>query len=136
MGRVGATRKFWQLELHIDFPANAISSDGFPEGRIVERMHKSRERNSKVVELAKQNFKLKHGTLYCEACEFNFTRTYGDIGVDYIEGHHTVWVSDMPADYKTKVEEIVLLCANCHRMVHRKRPWLTIEKLNDLIKND
>jgi hypothetical protein len=133
-GSLGVTRKFWILELLFDFPANDESSDGFPEGRIVERMHKSRERNSKVVELAKQNFKHKHGMLYCEVCKFNFNTAYGEVGDDYIEGHHTVWVSDMPVDYKTKVEEIALLCANCHRMVHRKRPWLTIEKLSELLK--
>lgn len=133
-GRVGAPRKFWILELSEDFPANTQTSDGFPEGKIVERMHRSRERNSKVIELAKSNFKNKHGKLFCEVCHFNFIDKYGEVGEDYIEGHHTVWVSDMPADYKSKPEEIALLCANCHRMVHRKRPWLTMDNLKSLIK--
>ena len=34
------------------------------------------------------------------------------------------------------VPEIVMLCANCHRMVHKKRPWLTMTNLEMLLKKD
>ncbi|MCX2472787.1 HNH endonuclease [Pedobacter sp. MC2016-05] len=136
VGRFGVQRKFWQLKLEEDFPSNDDAIDGFPEGKIVERTHKARERNSKVVELAKHNFKLKHGRLFCQVCKFDYKKVYGKVGDGFIEGHHTKWVSDMPADYKTKPEEIALLCANCHRMVHRKRPWLTMENLHLIIKNN
>ena len=47
-----------------------------------------RERNSKVVQLAKQNFKDKNGRLYCQVCEFDFEKEYGEIGADFIEAHH------------------------------------------------
>ena len=109
-------------------------SGEFPEGKIVERTHKARERNSKVVRVAKRNFKIKHGRYYCEACGFDFEKTYGDVGEDYIEGHHTIPVSEMPPNYKSKPKEIVLLCSNCHRMVHRKRPWLTIKEIKKFLK--
>jgi len=134
-GRFGAQRKFWQLKLEEDFQSNDDATDGFPEGKIVERTHRARERNSKVVELAKHNFKLKHGRLFCQVCKFDYNKVYGKVGDGFIEGHHTIWVSNMPADYKTKPEEIALLCANCHRMVHRKRPWLNMDQLQDLLKN-
>jgi hypothetical protein len=128
-GRFGVTRKYWVLKIDQDFTSNEEILEGFPEGKMVERLHKTKERNRKVIELAKSNFKKKHGKLFCQVCEFDFTSTYGDLGSDFIEGHHTVWVSDMPTDYKTKPEEIAMLCANCHRMVHRRRPWLTMENL-------
>jgi 5-methylcytosine-specific restriction protein A len=27
-----------------------------------------------------------------------------------------------------------LVCSNCHRMIHRRRPWLTIEQLRSILK--
>jgi len=133
-GSFGVIRKFWEFEFDNDFQSNINQYLEFPEGKIVERIHKSRERNYQVVELAKRKFKEIHGTLFCEICEFDFEKKYGDTGTDYIEGHHTIAVSDMPPDYKTKPEEIAMLCSNCHRMVHKKRPWLSINDLKKLLK--
>lgn len=133
-GAYGVPRKFWILNLEFDFRDNNELSGEFPEGKIVERTHKARERNSLVIELAKRNFKKKNGKLYCQVCNFDFEEIYGNIGKDFIEGHHTIAVSEMPPDYKTKPEEIAMLCGNCHRMVHKKRPWLTMEELTKLLK--
>lgn len=106
----------------------------YPEGKEAYKTHKIRERNPKVIKRAKWKFKKQNGSLYCEVCGFNFKDKYGDIGEDYIEGHHSVPVSEIPEDYKTKPEDIVLVCSNCHRMLHRKRPWLSKEQLKELIK--
>lgn len=133
-GAYALKRKYWQLNLENDFHNNNDLTGEFPEGKIAERTHKTRERNSKVVELAKRNFKKLHGKLFCQICKFDFEKTYGNVGKNFIEGHHTIAVSDMPPDYKTKPEEIAMLCGNCHRMVHKKRPWLTIEELLKLLK--
>jgi 5-methylcytosine-specific restriction protein A len=133
-GSFGAPRKFWRLEIDQDFEDNEDLTGEFPEGKIVERIHKSRERNSKVISLAKQKFKKEKGRLYCQVCGFDFEKTYGLVGKDFIEGHHTIAVSDMTHDHKTKAEDIAMLCANCHRMVHKKRPWLTMNDIDKLIK--
>lgn len=105
----------------------------YTEGEKKVRRHIARERNSKVINDAKKAFKNKHGKLYCEACEFDFNSVYGDRGEDYIEGHHTNFVSDSNGKMKTKIKDIAMLCSNCHRMIHTKRPWLTIEELKDII---
>lgn len=126
-------RKFWKLKLSHDFSNNEEIIGEFPEGKIVERTHKVRERNSKVVKIAKANFIKKHGKLFCQVCSFDFHEKYGNIGVGFIEGHHTIAVSEMTPNYKTKPEEIAMLCSNCHKMVHKKRPWLIMEKLSELI---
>lgn len=127
-------RKYWFLEIDDDFAENKQSEDSFPEGKIVERIHKNRERSSKLIETAKLNFKKKHGRLFCEICEFDFEKKYGAIGKSFIEAHHTIPVSEMNANHVTKIEDIALLCSNCHSMVHKKRPWLTMKKLKSLIK--
>ncbi len=108
------------------------TSLGFPEGKIIERIHNARERNSKVIEIAKTNFKKEFGRLFCQICGFDFKEMYGELGEDFKEGHHTIPVSQMPLDYFTKPEEIAMLCSNCHRMVHKRRPWLTMDKLSEI----
>lgn len=106
---------------------------GFPEGKKRLKQHVVRERDPRVIKKAKDMFKKKNGKIYCEICGFDYESVYGEIGKDYIEGHHIKPVSELEENEITKVEDIVLVCANCHRMLHRKRPWLTKEKLKLLI---
>jgi 5-methylcytosine-specific restriction protein A len=134
-GSFGAPRKFWQLDINKEFENNEDLTGEFPEGKIVERTHKARERNSQVISLAKEKFKKQNGRLFCQVCGFDFEKTYSNIGKDFIEGHHTIAVSEMNPEHKTKVEDIAMLCSNCHRMVHKKRPWLTMKNIDKLLKN-
>lgn len=127
-------RKYWGLKLDADFVENTESSEGFPEGKTVERIHKRKERNPKVISIAKELYRKKTGKLTCQACGFDFEKVYGKIGVDFIEGHHIIPVSEMEEGHITKPEEITLLCSNCHRMVHKKRPWLTMKNVKTLLK--
>ncbi|MDR2204994.1 MAG: HNH endonuclease [Flavobacteriaceae bacterium] len=106
---------------------------GFPEGKKLLREHIQRERNPKLVKEAKRKFKEKHGKLFCEICEFCFNQKYGKIGEDFIEAHHTKPISDLQPGEKTKIDELVMVCSNCHRMLHRKRPWLHKDELKLLI---
>lgn len=98
------------------FNDNEELTGEFPEGKVIERIHKSRERNSQVIQIAKHNFKTKYGKLFCQIYGFYFEATYGEIGKDFIEAHHTIPVSEM------KPEDITMLCSNCHKMVHKRRP--------------
>lgn len=132
----GKGRGHWGLR---DFEPNNTLVDltdddsGFLEGKKKLRKHICRERNAKVIKLAKENYKRKYGILKCEICNFNFESKYGEVGEDFIEGHHIKPVSELVDGEKTKVEDIVLLCSNCHRMIHRKRPWLSKCDLKSLI---
>lgn len=110
--------------------------EGFSEGRKYLRKHIVRERNPKLIKLAKEKFKTKHeGKLYCELCGFDFYDEYGELGKEYIEAHHIKPVSDLKEGEKTKVEDIIMVCSNCHSMLHRKRPWITSkEELKDTFK--
>ncbi|WP_235178969.1 HNH endonuclease [Bacillus cihuensis] len=107
--------------------------EGFPEGKLILKQHLVRERNTEVIKLAKERFMQRHDKLFCEVCGFDFKAHYGDIGEGYIEGHHTKPISEMAENEQTKVEDIALVCANCHRMLHRKRPWLSITEIKRLL---
>lgn len=103
------------------------------EGALVSRIHRYRERDRKIVAEKKKAFAKKHGRLFCEACGFDFKQTYGDRGKGFIECHHTVPVSEMGDGAKTKIADLALVCANCHRMIHAKRPWLTVGELREIL---
>ena len=107
---------------------------GFPEGKKDERVHKTRERRPEVIISAKNSFLEKHGKLYCIVCGFDFEKVYGKRGQGYIEAHHTIPVSEMEEGHETRPEDIALVCANCHRILHRTRPWLKMDELKKLLK--
>jgi len=72
-----------------------------------------------------------HGTT-CIACGFNFGAVYGAIGEGFIHVHHCNPVSLGVRDVDP-VSEMQPLCPNCHAMVHRETPPLSINKLKQLI---
>ena len=80
------------------------------------KIHKRAERNQGLAKKAK----IVHG-YKCQACDFDFQKIYGDIGKEYIEAHHLNPISNL----KGKIVELDpkndfgVLCANCHRMIHR-----------------
>ena len=83
---------------------------------------------------AKKMVVLKHtGRLACEICGFTFGAAYGPRGVDFIECHHVTPLSEIEIGRKTRFDDLALVCANCHRMIHAKRPWLTIEQLREIV---
>lgn len=113
-----------------------VNYDGFPEGKEKLAVHKSRERNNKLIEQKKVEFKRSHdGQIFCEACGMNFFDVYGEYGKDFIEVHHIVPISESIENRKTQMQDLVLLCSNCHRMIHHRRPWLSKEQLKELLKN-
>lgn len=74
----------------------------------------------------------------CQACGFDYERKYGELGKGYIECHHLNPLSEQPEDIwtdgvKSTLEDVTTLCANCHRMIHRRRPALALVELITLI---
>ena len=106
----------------------------FVEGKRKLVQHIRYERNHYVTTQAKKLFKLKHKRLYCEVCGFDFQEKYGKLGMDFIEAHHILPLSERNKESVTKIEDFVMLCSNCHSMIHRKKPRLTRNKLSDLIQ--
>lgn len=126
---------FWDIDKDIQRDVEKVKMDfEFPEGKIREENHKRRERNTIQIQKAKTNYIAKNGAV-CQVCGFNFKDVYGNVGADYIEAHHTIPVSEMKEGEKTKVKDLAFVCANCHRMLHRRRPWLTMKDLSKLVNH-
>lgn len=120
----------FELFIEISQESDELS---FPEGKEKYRIHRYKERNSKITNLAKNQFFERYGHLDCQICGFNFNETYGEIGTGFIEAHHIIPISELNEEIETKISDIILICSNCHRMIHRKRPWLSIKELQRLI---
>ncbi len=97
------------------------------------RWHRRAERNKKLADDAKTF----HGTT-CMICSFNFGDKYGSRGVGYIEAHHIVPFAQLvkelePVTLDPKTD-FVVVCANCHRMLHRTVPAISPLELKALLE--
>ena len=105
-----------------------------PEGKPLPRSHTGRERNSGLVREKKESVLQETGRLVCEACGFDFAEKYGKRGEGFIECHHIKPLRDLKPGSKTSLDDLVLLCSNCHSMIHAKQPWLEVKDIKRLIK--
>ncbi|MDE7228224.1 MAG: HNH endonuclease [Treponemataceae bacterium] len=111
------------------------AAEQFDEGGQQIKQHKVRGRSKELVRAVKQKFRQEHfGKLFCEICGFDFSEFYGDIGEDCIEVHHKKPISTMKKGERTDIKDMAIVCSNCHRIIHIKKPCLTVEQLKGLIR--
>jgi len=103
------------------------------EGRILIQQHRRRERNPMLAKKKKQQVMRRHGRLACEVCAFVYQQRYGERGRGFIECHHTKPLSTLTEGQKTSLDDLAVVCANCHRMIHASKPWLSIQDLKNLL---
>lgn len=98
-----------------DLYAEAVEH-GEVEGKVVEYYGRLYERSAtnrrRAISL--------HG-LTCFVCGFNFEAVYGPRGKNFIEMHHVNPISRLGSEGQPVNPEtdLVPVCANCHRMIHR-----------------
>ena len=104
---------------------------GLPEGARI-RVEVNRYERSPVNRAAC----IAHYGTKCVACGLDFSEKYGTLGSEYIEVHHRVPVSEMGGAYRLDpVKDLVTVCANCHAMLHRAKPPLSVEALAQIINS-
>ncbi len=118
-----------------ELPENEVviedDESAFPEGKEKFKQHRYLERDGQISRRAKAQRLAKTGKLECEVCRLDFVARYGEIGRGFIEAHHRTPVAQLAGTKKTKIEELALVCSNCHRMLHRGDSLLTIEQLKE-----
>jgi len=65
----------------------------------------------------------------CVVCRFDFVECYGPMGQGLIHLHRVTKPASPSEDAGHSVVQVVPLCANCHRVAHRKEPAYTPEEL-------
>jgi 5-methylcytosine-specific restriction protein A len=105
-----------------------------PSAREARRLRwhlRAEGRNSKAVREAK-----RHHGYRCQVCGFEFEPKYGEVGRHFIEAHHLTPFSELD-ERPTALDpagDFAVLCSNCHSMIHRQVPPLTIEDLRSRIR--
>ena len=89
-------------------------SRGAFEGHPRYRKHLDRERDTGIALEAK----IRDG-YQCRVCRLNFEQVYGPLGHAYAEAHHIVPLSQLSKPRRNSPSDLVTLCSNCHRMLHR-----------------
>lgn len=94
----------------------------FVEGSVKRASHLRRERNSELIATFKAAILRDHGKFRCERCDRDWIDEYGpEVAKACFEAHHAVTqVAEMNPGHESKPEDLQLLCANCHRAVHRE----------------
>jgi 5-methylcytosine-specific restriction protein A len=100
-----------------------------PEGRLLTLYHRTRERSRGLVYRKKAHAIRTGRTLACEVCDFDFAARYGQRGDGFIECHHKLPLSSISPGATTRLVDLALVCSNCHSMLHRGRPWPSVEEL-------
>jgi 5-methylcytosine-specific restriction protein A len=96
------------------------------EGVFVLVEHVERERDNALAALKKEAVLAALGHLRCEACDFDFGEVYGEIGAGFCEVHHIRPLSERDGAEDTRLDDLAVLCSNCHSIIHRTSPVWTV----------
>ena len=96
------------------------------EGGVAYKLHRARDRSKMA-----QQFKKQLSSFCCEACGFDFGKTYGTLGKGFIEAHHVVPLHE--GERLIQLEDFRAVCSNCHSMLHLEGAR-TVEDLRELIR--
>ena len=79
---------------------------------------------------------IDHYGTSCSVCGFSFEAKFGQLGRGFIHVHHLVPLSAIGSEYRIDpVADLRPVCPNCHAMLHRDDPPLTIEELQAYIQD-
>lgn len=91
------------------------------EGQPHLKLHLSRERASGLARAKKKEFARLHERLYCEECGLQPDEIYGtEFGNACIEVHHKTPLHERSTESETTLDDLMCVCANCHRILHRR----------------
>jgi predicted HNH restriction endonuclease len=79
-------------------------------------------RDGAFVEAAREHYKA-----VCRVCGFRFGEVYGERGEGFIEVHHLKPIAR--GRRRTRLEDVTVVCSNCHRMLHRGIKMWTVKRL-------
>ncbi|MGY3506322.1 DUF3427 domain-containing protein [Bradyrhizobium sp. USDA 4471] len=79
---------------------------------------------------------IAHWGTKCCVCEFDFSRHYGDdLGKGFIHVHHLKPLGEIGEAYELNpISDLRPVCPNCHAMLHRQTPALTIDALKEIMR--
>lgn len=78
---------------------------------------------------------LAHYGFACVVCGIDFEQKYGELGRGFIHVHHLVPLSTIGEEYVVDpIADLRPVCPNCHAMLHRQHPPLSIGELQSRLQ--
>ncbi|MDF3284979.1 HNH endonuclease [Gordonia sp. N1V] len=102
------------------------------EGRLIRRVVIARERDRALRDRKLKSVVAAGRPIACEVCSFDFQTSYGEHGEGYIQVHHVLPLH-VSGQVTTTLDDLVLLCANCHVMIHHGKEWKTPDELRGMV---
>ncbi len=119
-----ALEEAWSLRLGQNHPrlGFADSELGAFEGKRQWHLasHRGRERALREAKLACAKESSPDGRIRCEVpgCGFDFESVYGALGAGFAHVHHLRALGSAESATFTTLEDLAVVCANCHAMIH------------------
>lgn len=118
-------------------PVNDLDIHDLPDRSAIEGrrrlvLHLERERNRTLVKQKKEQAE----SLACEICGFSFATRYGAAAADYCEAHHLIPLAEAAEGQETRLEDLMLVCANCHRVIHLKNPPYEPDEVRSMLDDN
>lgn len=111
-------------------PNEVIAPETLTEGAVQRITINAYERNP-----AARRKCIEEKGVDCCVCGFNFANFYGLLGDGFIHIHHLRDLASIGEEYVVNpIDDLDPVCPNCHAMLHRKRPAMSIEALRAIIK--
>jgi 5-methylcytosine-specific restriction enzyme A len=116
--------------------ASVFRSPEEPTGRFLEGAVRRIEVNRYERDRRARAACIAHHGIACSVCGFDFEKSYGALGRGFIHVHHLREVSSVASSYKVDpIKDLRPVCPNCHAMVHREVPALSIAELRKRLRS-
>jgi 5-methylcytosine-specific restriction protein A len=113
----------------VELPDEVVAPGRYVEGATHQVTVNSYERNP-----AARSACIAHYGTACVVCGFDFGQVYGDLGEGYIHVHHLRDLARIGSEYAVDpINDLRPVCPNCHAMLHRETPSMSIEKLKGIV---
>lgn len=114
------------------YPDEVDSKIKYSEGKTKQVLVNSYERKP----IARKKC-IEHYGLNCQVCNFSFEKKYGTLGKDFIHVHHIIDISSIGHEYSIDpIKDLIPVCPNCHSMLHKTKPALSIETLKKKLNSE
>lgn len=111
-------------------PPKHENSETFTEGRIKQLLVNKHERNPIARRIC-----IGHYGAHCQICDFDFYKTYGEIGKNFIHVHHIMPISRITKEYELDpVKDLIPVCPNCHSMIHKRKMPFSVNEIKEFLK--
>jgi 5-methylcytosine-specific restriction protein A len=107
--------------------ARELYSEGGRAAVIVNRFERDSHAREKCIS--------HHGLRY-SVCDMSFRERYGETMKHFIQVHHLVPLSEIGTKYQVDpITDLRPVCPNCHAVIHRDDPPLSIEQARALLSH-